>query len=154
MTENGRRRKSSGPATMHLQYTHFFDTGAKQVGFPYEIHLIPIRPQFPLNSPHPPTVPPTPCHRRYSTRPSRGHERESDAPFGHFDIITALERRQPLRFGRSRMGKPCICLKSSKPVRRMKLAHLSTTELVMMSAQMGGIHLFRKKKQAPGSSTL
>ena len=34
-------------------------------------------------------------------------------PFGDFDIvITAFERRQPLKFGRSQMGTPCNGLKS------------------------------------------
>jgi hypothetical protein len=63
-----------------------------------------------------------------------------------FDIITDLERRLSLKFGRSPMEMPCECLKSSKLVQRMKSAHLSTTELVMMSAQMGGIHLFAREQ--------
>ena len=101
-----------------------------------------------------PAAPPMPCPRDYNTIiPTHirhvDYERKSDPPFA-----TSLERSQPFKFGRSRTGMPCSkCLKS-KPVGRMKLAHLSTTELVMISAQTGGIHLYEQEKKKASTLTL
>jgi hypothetical protein len=128
--------QSSGPVlrTIDCKALHDIFTRSYLIPIPFHIAI----------SPH--LDPPTTCPRDYDTirDTTRPHERKPDPPFGHVRHHHRPRKQQPFRCGRSRTGKPCECLKSSKPVRRMKLAHLSTTELVMMSAQTGGIHLFRK----------